>query len=250
MRLAGRVALITGGSRSIGRAIALGFAREGADLAINFERNAAAAEEVAAEVTRLGRRAMVVQADVASRPQVEQMVQRVASTLGRIDVLVNNAGTLSRAPFLDLAEEDWDRVLDVNLKGVFLVGQAVARVMAQNGGGVIVNISSIAATAPTTSQAHYSAAKAGVSMLTRSMALELAPLGIRVNAIEPGMVITDLNRARFADPATREAVLARMPVGRFGTPEDMVGAAVYLASDEASFATGAIIRLDGGRTTT
>jgi NAD(P)-dependent dehydrogenase (short-subunit alcohol dehydrogenase family) len=250
MRLEGKVALVTGGSRSIGRAIALGYAREGADVAVNFERDAAAADEVVSEIGRLGRKALAVQADVAAATQVQSMVQTVVAALGRLDILVNNAGTLSRAPFLELSEAAWDRVLDVDLKGVFLVSQAVARHMVGQGGGAIINISSIAAHLPSAGQAHYSAAKAGVAILTRAMALELAAHGIRVNAIEPGMVITDMNRARFSEPATREAVLARMPLGRFGTPEEMVGAAVYLASDEAAFATGGVIRLDGGRTIT
>lgn len=248
MRLEGKVALVTGGGRSIGRAICLGLAHEGADVTVNYERDARAAEEVVGLVRSLGRRALAVQADVSNREQVERLVAEVVNGLGHIDVLVNNAGTISRQPFLELSEENWNRVVDVNLKGVFLVGQAVAREMARHGGGTIVNVSSIADTMPSPGQAHYCAAKAGVTMLTRNMALELAPYGIRVNAVEPGLVNTEMTRSRFPDPDSRAAALTRLPLGRFGDPEEIAGAVVYLASHESSFATGAIIRLDGGRT--
>lgn len=248
MRLQGKVALVTGGSRSIGRAIALGFAREGADVAVNYERDAAAAESAAREIEAMGRRALVVQADVSDSAQVAAMVRKVIETFGRIDILMNNAGGVIRAPFFDISEETWDRVIDVNLKGVFLVSQAVARHMVEQGGGVIINTSSISAQVAYDELTHYQAAKAGVYMLTRGMAYELAKHNIRVNAIEPGLIETDLNRARLADPQVRSRRVGKIPLARPGRPEDLVGAAIYLASDESQFTTGAAIRVDGGQT--
>lgn len=248
MRLLNKTALVTGGSRSIGRAIAIGFAREGADVAVNYATQEAAAREVAREIQALGRRALVVQADVADARQVEAMIRQTIQAFGRIDILVNNSGITMRTPFLELTEEIWDRVIDVDLKGTFLVSHGVAKHMIAQGGGVIINTSSISSDIAQPELTHYQAAKAGVYMLTRGLAFELAPHGIRVNAIEPGTIETDINRARLADPQVRAARLAKIPLGRFGEPEDLVGAAVYLASDESSFATGSAIRIDGGQT--
>jgi NAD(P)-dependent dehydrogenase (short-subunit alcohol dehydrogenase family) len=249
MRLEGKVALVTGGSRSIGRAVALAFAREGADVAVNYARDAAAAAEVVNEIKALGRRGLAVQADVANGTQVQAMVQQVVSELGRIDILFNNAGMINRGSFLDLTEEQWDRVHSVDLRGVFLVGQAVARQMvAQGTGGAIVNTASIASHIAQSLHAHYCAAKGGVRQLTRGMAIELAPFGIRVNAVEPGVILTDMNRARFENPTERAAREEKVPMKRLGKPEDIAGAVVYLASDEAAFTTGTGILVDGGET--
>ncbi|MHB1319461.1 MAG: SDR family NAD(P)-dependent oxidoreductase [Anaerolineae bacterium] len=249
MRLEGKKAIVTGGSRSIGRAISLGLAREGADVAVVYEQHAAEAQSVAREIEQLGRQAITVQCDVADAAQVEAMVREVVAAFGRVDVLMGNAGVLGRKPFLELTEELWDRVLDVDLKGPFLVGQAVARQMvAQGGGGAIIFTSSVSASVAAKELTHYQAAKAGVTMLTRGMALELAEYGIRVNCIEPGLFETDMTRARLSLPGMREQRLSRIPLGRIGRPEDLVGAVVYLASDEASFTSGVALRVDGAAT--
>lgn len=248
MRLKGKTALLTGANSGFGRAIALGLAREGADVAVNYVVNPEAAEEVVGEIRAMGRRAIAVEADVSDRSQVEAMVSRVLEAFGRIDILVNNAGLTIRMPFLEITEETWDRVVDVDLKGPFLVGQAVARHMAGRGGGSIVNISSMSAQVAQPGITHYQAAKAGVTMLTKGMAFELGRHGIRVNAIEPGTIPTDLNRARLSDPEARAELVEKTPLGRLGEPEDLVGAVVYLASDESRFTTGAVLRIDGGMT--
>jgi len=246
MRLAGKVALVTGGSRGNGRAIALGFAREGADLAINYRSHEAEALSAVEEIRAMGRRAMAIQADTSNAGQVRAMVGRVMEEFRRIDILVNNAGVLRRTPFLEISEEEWDWIMSVNLKGYFLVGQAVAREMAKCGHGAIINISSVGERVPSPDLAHYNTSKGGVSQLTRQMALELAPHGIRVNALCPGLIETDLNRADIAREEFRSARLASIPMKAIGRPEDLVGAAVYLASEESRLVTGIHLFVDGG----
>jgi 3-oxoacyl-[acyl-carrier protein] reductase len=248
MRLENRVALVTGGSRSIGRAIALAFAREGADVAVNYTAHPEAAEAVVAEIERLGRSVLAVQADVSSREQVEAMVERVMEAFGRIDILVNNAGILQRTPLLEITEDEWDRTIDINLKGTFLCSQVVARRMAEQARGVIVNLSSAGARRATPNLAHYNTSKGAITTLTQQLALELAPFGIRANAIAPGMVETDLNRDDLADPAFRAQRVAKIPLGIIGTPDDVAAAAVFLASDDSRLMTGAVLALDGGNT--
>lgn len=246
MRLENKVALVTGGSRSIGRAVAVGLAREGAGVAVIYEQHAAEAEGVVGEIERLGRRALAVQCDVANSGQVKRAVEQVVEGLGRIDILMANAGILGRRPFLEIEEELWDRVLDVDLKGPFLVGQAVARQMVKQGtGGSIIFTSSVSATLAAKDLTHYQAAKAGVTMLARGMALELAEFGIRVNCIEPGTFETDMTKPRMSIPELRQQRESRIPLGRLGKPEELVGAVVYLASDEASYTTGTALRVDG-----
>lgn len=248
MRLEGKVALVTGGGRSIGRAIAVGFGREGARVAVNYRGDAAAAEAVVQAIREAGGEAISVQADVREREQVERMVAAVVEHFGRIDILVNNAGILKRTPLLDITEEEWDDVLATDLKGYFLCGQAAARRMVEQGSGTIVNISSANQLVGSMNLAHYCSAKGGVASLTRNLALELAPHGIRANAIAPGLIETDLNRADLADPDFRQQRLSMIPLRRIGTPEDIVGAAIFLASDESRLATGSTIFLDGGQT--
>jgi NAD(P)-dependent dehydrogenase (short-subunit alcohol dehydrogenase family) len=251
MRLEGRRALVTGGARGIGRGIALGLAGEGADVVVGYRSDRSAAERTAAEISALGRRAAIVPGDTSARSDVERLVAAAVDALGGLDLLVNNAGILRRTPFVDIDEREWDAILDTNLKGYFLVGQAVARHMIDRaaGGGAIVNVSSAGQLVAAPNLTHYCVAKAGIEMLTKQMALELAPHRIRVNAVCPGLIETDLNRKDIADPAFRERRLARIPLREIGTPADVAGAVVFLASDqEARLVTGASLFIDAGQT--
>jgi NAD(P)-dependent dehydrogenase (short-subunit alcohol dehydrogenase family) len=250
MRLEGQRALVTGGSRSIGRAIALGIAREGADVVVNYRQDRVAAERTAADIQALGRRAAVVQGDTSVRSDVDRLVAEAIAALGAIDLLVNNAGVLKRTPLLEIEEREWDWILDTNLKGYFLVSQAVARHMVARGlAGAIINTSSAGQVVAAPNLTHYCVAKAGIEMLTKQLALELAPHRIRVNAICPGLIETDLNRADIADPAFRERRLARIPLRQIGAPDDVVGAVVFLAATpESRLVTGASVFIDGGQT--
>ena len=250
MRLEGRRALVTGGSRGIGRAIAVGLAREGADVAVNYRSSRADADAAVRDIEGLGRRAVAVRGSTGSRSDVERFVAEADDFLGGIDILVNNAGILKRTAFLDIGEDEWDAILNVNLKGYFLVGQAVARRMAQAGTpGTIVNVSSAGQAVAGPNLTHYCVSKAGVAMLTKQMALELAPHGIRVNAVAPGLIETDMNRSDIAQDDFREGRLARIPLGLIGTPHDVAGAVAFLASnDEARLVTGASLFIDAGQT--
>jgi NAD(P)-dependent dehydrogenase (short-subunit alcohol dehydrogenase family) len=245
--LTGRRAVVTGGGRGIGRALALGLAQNGADLAIVFHQASEAAEQTAAAARAFGRHAVVIQADTGDQAQVQRMLQSVLEQLGGIDVLVNNAGTLSRFPFLDLPFEEWRRVLRINLDGYFLVGQAVARHMVETGThGCIVNVTSGNQSVLAPNGTHYVVSKTGAWALTRQMALELAPFGIRVNALAPGLTETDLNRTDLANPEFRQGRLERIPLDMLGEPEDQVGALLYLVSGAARYVTGTAIVVDGG----
>ncbi len=244
MRLSGKVALVTGAQQGIGRAIAVAMAGEGADVAVNFLDDAVAAERVAAEVRSRGRKATTVRADVGRSQDVAAMLAAVTSALGPPDILVNNAGVFPRAQFLELTEHEWDHVLGVNLKGGFLCAQAAARAMiAAARPGAIVNISSSAIRGDARG-VHYSASKAGVVGLTRAMALALAPHRIRVNAIAPGL--TDTQQPRYGNTEEQIAARAReIPLGRMAQPEEIAGVAVFLASEEASAITGALLHANG-----
>lgn len=248
--LTGKVALVTGASRGIGRGIALALAKAGADVAVNYVGNLEKANQTAQEILNLGRKAIVVKADVSKKAEVEAMVNEVISQMGKIDVLVNNAGVLSMAPFSQLSEEDWDWVIDTNLKGEFLVAQAVANHMVKVGiAGSIINISSIASGQTGIggpNLAHYCAAKGGVIALTESMALELGPHNIRVNAIAPGAIDTDMIAPFKTNEQFMQGFLGRLAVKRLGTPGDIGAMAVFLASEEASYCTGATFYVDGG----
>jgi NAD(P)-dependent dehydrogenase (short-subunit alcohol dehydrogenase family) len=250
-RLRGKRALVTGGERGIGRAIALGLAREGADVAIMYYQQPDSANELVDKITSFGQRGLALFGDVSEPEQVRSTVEAVTLTLGGIDVLVNNAAILLRQSFLDIPVEDFDRILKVNVRGTFLMTQQVAREMVANSiAGSIINVSSLSAERAAPGLVHYQASKAGVLMLTRGTALELARFGIRVNAIAPGLTITDLNRDLMSDPAIRAERVSAVPLGRAGQPEDHVGAAVFLASDESAWITGATLAVDGGLTVT
>lgn len=250
MRLEGRRALVTGAAtHGMGRAIAEALAAEGAEVAVHHYREAEAAAELVAALRATGRRAVALQADLGDPVAARALVRRAVETLGALDVLVNNAAAFSRVPFLDLTDAEWDRVHAVNLRGYFATGQEAARHMVARGaGGRIIMVSSVNQVTVNPGLAHYVATKGGVMQLARAMALELAPAGVTVNLIAPGTIETDLNRQALADPATRQARLARIPMRRLGQPEDVAGAAVFLASDAASYVTGATITIDGGLT--
>jgi NAD(P)-dependent dehydrogenase (short-subunit alcohol dehydrogenase family) len=249
MRLRDKVAVVTGSSRSIGRAIALGYAREGAKVVFNYHSDAEAANSAVTEAEAMGTGAIAVQGDTSSSADVARLMSAAVDRFGRIDILVNNAGILIRTPVLEIEESEWDRILEVNLKGFFLCSQAAAKQMvAQGDGGVIINMSSAGDTLAGKNLTHYCVAKGGVRMLTRQFAFELAPYKIRTNAIAPGLIETDMNRHDLAEPDFRNYRLSMIPLGVIGTPEDIVGAAVFLASEDSRMATGATIYLDAGQT--
>jgi len=245
MRLRGRIALVTGAQQGIGRGIALAFAREGADVAVNYLDDRAAAEKVMQEVRAAGGRAVLVQADVARPADAQRMVAQVQSELGGLDVLVNNAGVYPRVPFLEMRETDWDHVVDVNLKGGFFCAQAAARAMVAAGRrGSIINMASQAVRGAVRG-VHYSASKGGVVAMTRATALELAPHGIRVNAIAPGL--TDTAQPRYGNNEEELAAMASaVPLGRMAQPDDIAAVAVFLASDDARHITGQTVHVNGG----
>ena len=246
MQLAGKIALVTGAQQGIGAAIARALAAAGADVAINWLDDEAAAGEVAAAVERAGRRALLVEADVGKLARVRAMVAAVAAGLGPINVLVNNAGVFPRVKFLDMTERDWDFVLDVNLKGACFCAQEAARAMVQDGRtGAIVNLTSGAAFRGSPNGVHYCASKGGLLSLTRQMALELAPHRIRVNAIAPGLTDTAQPRYAMLDEELQAAGRA-IPLGRIATPDDIARAALFLAADDAGFITGQCLHVNGG----
>ena len=246
MRLEGKVAVVTGAARGIGAACARRFAAEGAVVVIGdiLEEQG---EATAQSIREAGGAAAFVACDTGDGPQARALIAETVSRHGRIDVLVNNAGIFTIADFLDVTEEEFDRVLRVNLRGYFLVGQAAAREMAAAGSGSIVNMSSVNGVMAIESIAAYVVSKGGVNQLTSVMSLALAPKGIRVNAIGPGTILTELSGSLLTDEAARRRVLSRTPMGRVGQPEEIAGIAVFLASDDSSYVTGQVIYADGGR---
>lgn len=244
MMLEGKTALVTGASRGIGKAIALRLAKEGANIAINFAGNVAAAEEVKAAIEADGGKAILVQADVSDSAAVDAMVKTVVDTFGGIDILVNNAGITRDGLLMRMKEEDWDAVLNTNLKSIFLCTKAVSKLMMKKRSGRIVNMSSVVGVNGNAGQANYSAAKAGAIGFTKSMAKELAGRGITVNAIAPGFIQTDMTAV--LPEAVKESMAKSIPLGRLGAPEDIAGAVLFLVSDCASYITGQVINVDGG----
>ncbi len=246
MRMNGKVVLVTGAQQGIGRAMALAFAASGADIGVNWLDDEKAASAIADAVRAAGRRAVLHQADLAQLDRVRAMVAAVAAGLGPIDVLINNAGVFPRVPFLDMEERDWDYVLDVNLKGSCFCAQAAAKAMVAAGRrGSIINLTSGAAFRGSPRGVHYCASKGGVLSMTRQMALELAPHGIRVNCIAPGL--TDTAQPRYGMEEDELAAAGRaIPLGHIAQPEEIARAAVFLASDEAGFITGQCLHVNGG----
>ena len=245
MDLSGKVALVTGGSRGIGRAICLGLARAGAAVAVNH--HGTDAEGVVEAIEGGGGRAVAMRVDVARKDEVETMVRATVDAFGSLDILVNNAGICPFHNFLDMPEELWDRVQAVNLKGSFLCSQAAARVMVEQGrGGRIISISSISALVGGGEQTHYTPTKAGIHSLMQSLAIVLGPHGITCNSVMPGTIATDINREDLADPGKRAYMERRIPLGRIGEPDDNAGPVVFLASDAARYVNGAGLLVDGG----
>jgi len=245
--LAGKVVLVTGGSSGIGRAAAIGSARAGADVAINHLDDDDAAAETVAAIAATGRRAVAFAGDVADAATATDFVARVADALGRVDVLVSNAGICPFHAFLDMPAATLERTLRVNLHGAYYMVQAAAnRMVAQGGGGAIVAVSSISALVGGEYQTHYTPTKAGVHSLMQSAAIALGRHGIRCNSVMPGTILTAINRDDLADPDKRARMSARIPLGRLGEPDDLAGPIVFLASDLARYVTGAALLVDGG----
>jgi len=248
--LEGKVAFVTGAGRGLGRGGALALAAAGADLVL-VSRTQSQLEATARLVEGLGRRALVAPADTRNTAEVEAAVAVAVARFGRIDILFNNAGTNVRKSVVEMPDEDFHTIMDTNVTGAFLVARAVGRQMVRQGAGVIVNMSSMSALSAEPTKAVYAASKGAMALFTKGLALELAPHGIRVNAIAPGYMLTSLVRGGLdADPARKQRVLARIPLGRLGQPEEIGGALVFLASDAARYVTGATVVIDGGWTAT
>lgn len=244
MHLGNKVAIVTGGSRGIGRAVALQLAHNGAKVVVNYAGNEQAAKEVVELITAKGGHAIAVQADVANADSVDQMVKQAMDAFGRIDILVNNAGVTRDTLLMRMKEDDWDAVLDTNLKGIYLCTKAVSRIMMKQKAGKIINMTSVVGIMGNAGQANYAAAKAGVIGFTKSMAKELASRNITVNAIAPGFISTDMT-AVLSDQV-KSGLVNSIPLGKLGAPEEIAYAVVFLSSDYANYITGQTLNVDGG----
>ena len=247
--LEGKTALVTGGSRGIGSGIAKALAEQGANVAVNCSSSMDKCEWISGEIKGMGRDSIALQADVSKENEVIEMFAKIREIWGRLDILVNNAGTIDYAEFEKITEKQWDRVMDVNLKGQFFCAREAAKLMEENSWGRIVNIASISSGGMGIgfkNISHYTASKGGVVALTENMALELAPKGINVNAIAPGAIESDMSAAVMEDEELLKATLANIPKGRIGKPEDIGAAAVFLASEEVDYITGIVLYVDGG----
>jgi 3-oxoacyl-[acyl-carrier protein] reductase len=242
--LTNQVALVTGASRGIGRAIALKLAEAGAHVVVNYAGSEAAAAETAAKIREMGREALVIRANIASTDEVNEMFKQALDHFGRLDILVNNAGITRDNLLMRMKEEEWDEVINTNLKGVFTCIKAATRPMMKQRSGRIINIASVVGFLGNAGQANYVAAKAGVIGLTKTSARELASRGITVNAVAPGFIDTDMTAKLPED--LREAMLRQIPLGRLGQSEEVAAAVLFLASDAASYMTGQTLHIDGG----
>lgn len=245
--LTGKKALVTGGSRGIGQGIALALAKQGADVAINFHAKAQEAEVVVASIKALGHDSFTVQADVSDLESIKKMFGEIKNKWGKLDILVNNAGILQAKPFEEISGEDWEKMINTNLRGQYFCTQEAVKLMSQ--GGRIVNIASISSGGVGIAYpqiSHYTTSKGGVVGMTEALALELGPKGINVNAIAPGGIETDMTKDMLTDEKIKQAMLAQIPKRRMGKPEDIGAAAAFLVSDEADYITGTVLYVDGG----
>ena len=246
-RLSGKAALVTGSSQGIGAAVALRLAEEGADLIVNYNTHPEGADEVVKKIQALGRKVVSIQANLGHVPEVQRLVKESIKALGRLDILVNNAGVEKNADFWSVTEADYDLVLDVNLKGVFFATQFFVRhLMETKRAGKIINMSSVHEELPFPHFAPYCVSKGGLKMMTRDLAIELAPFGITINSIAPGAIETPINTKLLHDPAKLNALLDNIPLRRLGQPEDVAGVVAFLASKDADYITGTTVFADGG----
>ena len=244
--LEGKAAVVTGGGRGIGRAICLGYAKEGADIIVNYATRDQPALEVVAMIQRMGRKAVAVKGNVALRADAERIIQSAIDHFGKIDILVNNAGATKTAMLHKMTEEQWDEVVDIHLKGPFLCIQAASKHMMEKKGGKIINVTSVAGLVGTKGQINYSAAKGGILSLTKSAARELAGYNITVNVISLGIVSTEMTEKIRTDPKLQEIYRGRILMGRFAEPEEVVPAFVFFASEDSRYITGQLLCVDGG----
>jgi 3-oxoacyl-[acyl-carrier protein] reductase len=246
MKLEGKVALVTGSSRGVGKAVALGFAASGADVVINYTSNQNAADNVVSEIQSMGRSAVAVKADVAVKTDVERLVNTAAEKFGKLDILVNNAGFTRPAMMVKMSEDQWDQVVDIHLKGAFLCSQAAGRLMKEQNSGKIINVTSVAGIVGTVGQINYSAAKGGIISMTKSIAREMARYNVCANVISLGIVATDMTEKIRTDEKLKEIYMNRILLKRFAEPDDISPAFVFFASDESNYITGQLICVDGG----
>ena len=246
MRLTDKIALVTGSSRGVGRAVALGFAKQGANVVVNYTSNEKAATEVVENIHSMGRKAIAVKADVAQKAEAENLVNSAINTFGRLDILVNNAGFTRPAMMIKMSEDQWDQVVDIHLKGAFLCSQAAGQHMKEQKSGKIINVTSVAGLVGTVGQINYSAAKGGIISMTKSIARELARYNVCANVISLGIVATDMTEKIRSDEKLKEIYMNRILLKRFAEADDIAPAFVFLASDESNYITGQLLCVDGG----
>ena len=246
MNLDGKVALVTGSSRGVGRAVALGFAQQGAKVVVNYTSNEGAADEVVSEIESLGTAAIAVKADVALKSDVELLVGKAVEAFGKLDILVNNAGFTRPAMMVKMEEDQWDQVVDIHLKGAFLCSQAAGKLMKEQKSGKIINVTSVAGLVGTVGQINYSAAKGGIISMTKSIAREMARYNVCANVISLGIVATDMTEKIRTDEKLKEIYMNRILLKRFAEPQDISPAFCFLASDVSNYITGQLLCVDGG----